>query len=275
MLGSALWFVVAFALLSAVLLDGAAAVGRATVHAAADHAVEAAARDAIADYQNALQVAIASSAAALSPTQPFAGTPPSLDRYASAIATVPNPLARTMPLDGENGLRFTVAYTVTPTTVAPPSCPQLDPGPASGGTDTIARLQCNAFVQESRMSLHVVVRVLDAAGAETLAQRDDDVTLRLFAEPPYSALAGRTDASALPAADAETAAPHEGDLAGDTISGASPQPSASPWPSGGTLIHVRYQCTDGAGRCANAAPPDPDADLRANVPWTNGNRPQP
>ncbi len=281
MLGTALWFVVAFGLLASVLLDGAAAFGRAGVQLAADRAVEAAARDALADYQNALQTAIGGSASALTPAQPFTGTTPSLDGYAAALATMPNPLARTLAVEGANGTTFTVAYTVTPTTLAAPSCPQLGAQPAPG-SDTIAWLQCSGFVQESRLSLHVVVQVLDAAGGETFAQRDTDVTLRLFAEPPYSAIVGRDDASAIePAAingsagATDGATPHEGDLGGDTVSGASPQPSASPWPSGGTLIHVRYQCVDGAGHCANAAPPDPDGDLRANVRWSNGNQPQP
>ena len=57
MLGPTLWFVVAIGLLAVALLDGAAAFGRAGVHAAADHAVEAALHDAVADYQNRLQMA--------------------------------------------------------------------------------------------------------------------------------------------------------------------------------------------------------------------------
>ena len=126
------------------------------------------------------------------------------------------------------------------------------------------------------MSLHVTVRVLDATGVQTIAQRGDDVTLRLFSEPPYSALVGRRDAAGDPAAGGTPAAPaHEGDLGGNTVSGASPAPGPSPWPAGGTLIHVRYECHDGAGNCAGAAPPDPDGALRAGSGWANGNRPPP
>jgi hypothetical protein len=272
-LGIALWFAVVFGLLAGVLLDGAAAFGRASVQAAADHAVDAAMRDAIADYQNALQSAIAAGTSALAPAQPFTGATPSLDGYATARASLPNPLQRTYAADGSGGVRFTVSYAVAPTTISLPACPQ--DGAASNGPDAIAWLQCNGFVQESRISLHVSVHVDDATGATTFAQRDADVTLRLFAQPPYSALSGANDESATAASDGGADAPHEGDLGGDTISGASPQPSASPWPAGGTLIHVRYQCVDGAGQCANAAPPDPDGDLRANVTWDNGNRPQP
>ncbi|MEA2689716.1 MAG: hypothetical protein QOD51_2323 [Candidatus Eremiobacteraeota bacterium] len=136
------------------------------------------------------------------------------------------------------------------------------------------------------MSLRVVVRVLDASGAAVLAQREQYVTLRLFGEPPYSAVTGRKDASASDPSSSDALAPpaHEGDVAGDTLSGstdgntlsgvsASPMPSA--WPAGGTVIHVRYECHDGAGSCANASPPDPDADLRTGTHWTNGNRPPP
>jgi hypothetical protein len=38
---------------------------------------------------------------------------------------------------------------------------------------------------------------------------------------------------------------------------------------------VQYECQDGAGQCANAAPPDPDAQLQPGTSWSDGNRPQP
>ncbi|HEX3465123.1 MAG TPA: hypothetical protein VHS78_13840 [Candidatus Elarobacter sp.] len=259
-----LWLAVAIGLFATVLLDAAAAFGRAGSHAAADHAIEGAAHDAVADYQNHLQAALAQSPR----------SDANADRYANAIATLPNPLERTYPADpASSGTRFTVGYDVYPTTVQAPSCGTSD----ASAPDTIAWLQCNRFVAESRISLRVVVRVLDPSGNATLAQREHFVTLRLFAEPPYSAVAGRKDASAADPANADALASpaHEGDLAGDTLSGSSPAPLASAWPAGGTLIHVRYECHDGAGSCANAAPPDPDADLRAGTTWSNGNRPAP
>ncbi len=260
MLGPTLWFVVVIGLLAVALMNGAAAFGRAGVHAAADHALEAALHDAVADYQNQLQ------SAGEHPAAPGAA----LER------TVPP------PANGGPGGGFTLAYTVAPTTVAAPGCSPAGVAPA-GGPDAIAWLQCGGFVRESRISLRVVVRVLDSAGVATLARREQYVTLRLFGEPPYSAVVGRKDASAADPAggDALAAAPHEGDVGGDTVSGASPPPLAGGapadggWPSGGTLIHVRYECHDGAGRCANAAPPDPDAaGLRAGTRWANGNQPK-
>ena len=258
MLGTTLWFVVVIGLVAVALTDGAAAFGRAGVHAAADHAVDAAMHDAVADYQNRLQAA------------------------GEQAQAPPAALERTVAPDtsAAGGARFTLAYTVTPTTLTAPACPQA--GADSSGPDTVAWLQCGGFVRESRMSLRVAVRVLDAAGGATLARREQYVTLRLFGEPPYSAVVGRKDASAGdPAgADALAAPAHEGDLGGGTVSGASPAPGASAapgqgaWPAGGTLIHVRYECRDGAGRCANAAPPDPDAGLRAGTRWADGNRPE-
>jgi len=272
-LGTALWLVVAMGLMAAMLLDAAAAFGRASVHAAADHAIEAAMHDAVADYQNRLQDALAHAA----PSRTIANA--SGADYASAIASLPNPLESTADASAQgagtsaDAPRFVLHYAVTPTTLAAPACAR----PAEyGGPDTIAWLQCNAFVGESRMSLRVRVQVLDSGGAAVLAQRDQFITLRLFAEPPYSAVAGRKDASAAdPSGPEALAAPaHEGDADGATVSGMPPQ-LASPWPAGGTLIHVRYECRDGAGSCANAAPPDPDADLRAGTRWSNGNRPPP
>ncbi|MDQ6941626.1 MAG: hypothetical protein M3169_03815 [Candidatus Eremiobacteraeota bacterium] len=261
MLGTTLWFVVVIGLVAVALMDGAAAFGRAGVHAAADHALDAAMHDAVADYQNRLQAA------------------------GEQTQTPATPLERTLPASADESTPgaagFTLAYVVTPTTLTAPAC--LQSGTPSTGPDTIAWLQCGGFVRESRMSLRVVVRVLDAAGNETLARREQYVTLRLFGEPPYSAVVGRKDASANDptAADALAAPAHEGDVGGDTVSGASPQPQASAtpagqssWPAGGTLIHVRYECHDGAGRCANAAPPDPDASLRPGTRWANGNRPE-
>jgi hypothetical protein len=261
-LGTTLWFVVVIGLVAVALMDGAAAFGRAGVQAAADHAIDAATHDAIAGYQNRLETA------------------------AGQGQTLASPLEGTSAVSGVSGTPgFTLAYTVTPTTLAAPDCAPVSPQAAvpSTGPDAIAWLQCGGFVRESRMSLRVDVRVLDAAGSQTLARRAQYVTLRLFGEPPYSAVVGRKDAGANDptAAGALEAPAHEGDVGGDTVSGATPPPQATvtpaagpPWPAGGTLIHVRYECHDGVGRCANAAPPDPDAGLRSGARWTNGNRPE-
>jgi len=259
-LGTTLWFVVVIGLVTVALMDGAASFGRAGVQAAADHAIDATMHDAVADYQNQLQAAGEHQSPALPLERTFVAP-----ANASTAGTAP---------------AFALAYTVTPTTLAAPACPQAGSAP-SAGPDTIAWLQCGGFVNESRMSLRVAVRVLDATGSETLARREQYVTLRLFGEPPYSAVVGRKDASAADPAGSEALVPpaHEGDLGGDTVSGASPPPASptpaaqSPWPAGGTLIHVRYECHDGAGSCANAAPPDPDAGLRPRTQWANGNRP--
>jgi hypothetical protein len=283
-LGTALWLVVAMGLLAAVLLDAAAAFGRASVHAGADHAIEAVMHDAVADYQNRLQYALAHDLPGNAGATASSAAGPN---YASAIESLPNPLQRTYASDATTSpsgasdappaaARFVLDYAVTPTTISAPACPRSGSA-ESGGPDAVAWLQCNGFVGESRMSLRVVVRVLDANGAAVLAQREQYVTLRLFGEPPYSAVAGRKDASAADPAnpDALASPAHEGDAGGDTVSGVPPAPLASPWPAGGTLIHVRYECRDGAGSCANASPPDPDADLRAGTHWANGNRPPP
>ena len=259
MLSTAMWLVVVIVLTAGVLLDAGASFGRAGLHAAAEHAIDAAMHDAVADYQNRLMHAVTQSG------------------YANAPAAIPQPLETTIPASdsGSPASRFTLAYTVAPTTLDPAACASSGAN-ASNGPDAIAWLQCGGFVQESRVSLHVTVRVLASDGVATLAERDQFVTLRLFAEPPYSAVVGRTDAGAPDPANADALAtsPHEGDVGGATIAGASPSATGA-HPAGGTLIHVRYECHDGAGSCANAAPPDPDASLRAAVRWWNGNHPAP
>jgi hypothetical protein len=273
LLGAALWFVVALGVTATLLLDAAAVAGRAGVQSAANRALEAAMHDAVADYQNQLASAMAPVADVLASPQPFAGVTPSLGNYAAALAAMPNPLTRTFAAAPATGPQFTLAYQVVPTTVAPPACATAVP---SSGPDAIAWLQCSGFVQESRLSLVVSVEVLDAVGAAVLARRDQGITLRLFAEPPYSAVVGRKDSGAddPTSGDALAQPAHEGDVGGDTVSGVPPV-AVSPWPAGGTLIHVRYWCDDGAGQCANAAPPDPDGNLRFGTRWANGNHPAP
>jgi hypothetical protein len=267
-LGTTLWFVVVMALMATVLMNGAAAFGRAGVQAAADHAVEAALHDALADYQNQLRPVLASESGA---TGALANQPlPTV-----SVTPAPHATGYGSPLDGNvtgnpNGAGFTVGYDVTPTTVVVPSCN----APAQNGADTVAWLQCHALVRESRASLRITVRVFDASGTQLLAQRGQTVTLRLFALPPYSAVVGRADGAAdsPTATDALSSPAHEGDVSSisdDASTGAGTVPAPSPWPQGGSLIHVRYQC-DG-GDCADAAPPDPDAALRAGARWTNGN----
>jgi hypothetical protein len=261
-LGTTLWFVVAIGVLCAAMLDAAALFGRASVSAAANRAVESATHDAIADFQNRLQVAIA-------PASP-SGTPPPID-YAAALAAIPNPLSARVASVARSTPAFSIAYSVVPTTLAAPMC---SPTAAGTGADTIAWLQCADVITESRLSLHIAVDVTDAAGG-LFAHRDAYVSLRLFAQPPYSALVGRKDSGADdPVGDDALAVPaHEGDIGGDTVSGETPAPATGP-PAGGTLIHVRYACSDGAGHCANATPPDPDDALRGGR-WTDGNAPAP
>ncbi|HTJ25550.1 MAG TPA: hypothetical protein VMA36_05225 [Candidatus Limnocylindria bacterium] len=271
MLGTTFVFVVVLALLAGVVLDGAAAFARAGIHAAADHVVDGAADDAVAAYQRQLASAIASDRAdqLLESGGTFTGTPAPVAMLSSPsappIATEPTP-----PPDPAAAPRFVVRYSVTPTTVAPPHCAPTD---ASSGHDTIGWLQCDGFVQESRMSLRVAVQVFDPAGSELIVQREENVALRLFAEPPYSAVTGRSESGADdPIGAYPTGAPHEGDVGGDTRSGGvQPPPAPSPYPSGGTLIHVQYACQPGTASCAQAAPPDPDLHLRANAGWTDGN----
>lgn len=278
MLGTTFAFIVILALVAGVMLDGAAAFGRAGIQAAAEHVIDGAADDAVAAYQRQLATAITSDHAelALLTNGTFTGTPAPV-AILSLPTAVPTQIATepTSPPDSSTVPRFVVRYTVTPTTLVSPQCPQSPTG-AGQATDTIGWLQCDGYIQESRMSLRVKIDVFDPSGHELIVQRDHYVTLRLFAQPPYSAVTGRTDGSAADAIGAyPTGAPHEGDAAGDTVSGPSPRPEPSPYPSGGTLIHVEYACQPGSASCALAAPPDPDQHLRSDARWTNGNLPEP
>lgn len=266
MLGTTLWFVLAIGLMAAVVLDGAATFARAGVHAAADHLVETGMHDAVAAYQRAFATAVAADPGvqALQAPGPFSGSPPPIAAFTRGITGV----AGTIDAPAGAAPSFTVTYAVTPTTIAPPSCAAA---PAPRG-DTIAWLQCNGFVAESRMSLRVTVAVRDAGGNELYVQRAQNVGLRLFAQYPYSAVVGREDAAADDPAGAPAAAAHEGDIGGGSVSGAAPSPWPSSRPRGGTLIHVEYACVAGAAYdCSQANPPDPDGDLHQDATWSDGN----
>jgi len=273
-LGTSLFLAAIVALLAGVLLDGAAGFARAAVHAAADHAMDGVARDAVAAYQVQLASAIADDPANASlhpagPNATFTGTPPPVVQLQSD-ASPPPALNATLSATATPGpgsdSAFTMVYAVTPTTLAAPAC-----APSGDAThDTIAWLQCDGHVQESRLSLRVTVQAYDPGGS-LIAQRQSYVTLRLFDEPPYTALSGRLDGAATDPLAQQTAEPiHEGDDGGDTIGG-DPGAEPSSYPAGGTLLHVRYQCVDGVGTCANSAPADPDSHLQPNSGWTNGN----
>ena len=205
MLGTTLWLIVAIGLLAAALLDAAAAFGRAR----RERGCRSRGRGGDAGCGGGLseRAAIGDRAPARRRANPLQRnrTPPirTADRGAGAL----QPGVRG---DADDPDRAGV---------------QPRAATAQNGPDTIAWLQCNGYVAESRVSLRVMVRVLDASGA-TLAQREQFVTLRLFAEPPYSAVVGRKDAAAgdPASADALAAPAHEGDLGGDTLSGRPPRP---------------------------------------------------
>ena len=155
---------------------------------------------------------------------------------------------------GDSPLRASVD--VLPTALSVPTC-----ATASSGPDTARDLQCSPFVQESRLSLTVMgdAGPADASGAiSALAHTRTIVTLRLFAQPPYSAVAG-----VKVAADPESV--HEGDTGGfGNAVGAFAHP-----PPDDTTIHVVYECVSGSGSCDTSLPLP--ADVPASAPWTNGN----
>lgn len=268
MLGATVVLVAVLTLTAATLLGGIASAARAGIHAAAEHAVAGAVDDALAAYRGALAARIAADPAALAlgGATPFTGTPAPVALLASAVAPPPALIVASTPAPSDVP-GFAVVATVTPTTLAPPRCPAS--GAAASGKDAIGWLQCDGYVQESRLSLRVVVAVRDASGT-LLVRREEDVALRLFAQPPYSAPVGRLDPAGRDPVAAGATLPHEGDAGGDTVSGASP-PQPSPYPAGGSLLHVAYACSAGSVDCALAAPPDPDAHLVPGAAWSDGN----
>jgi hypothetical protein len=243
--------VAVFAILAGSAVAGIAGLARAQTADAAKALMPAAIETALGAYQRALAATLAAQAgpppgaAALAPPAllpALAGRGPSTEqRYLFAVAG--SPLA--------------VAVDIVPTAQSVPVCGS----PGAAGPDRAVDLQCSPFVQESRLSLAVTTDAGPADGAgnvSALAHGRYAVTLRLFAQPPYSIVSGVKDAAA--ATDY-----HEGDTGG--WAGALPA-FATPGPDD-TTIHVIYRCTDGTGSCAASAPPPPDAP--ATLPWTDGN----
>jgi hypothetical protein len=155
------------AALADTLLQGAAALARASLH---ERAVAASREGFISGLQRAQQWLAENMESQTAP---------------STVA-VPSPYA-TCTIAGDATCAMTVTTTIsTPApTVAPTSstCP---------GTDCVVYLQNNAAIVESRFRVHVSSTVTGASG-DVYATRDDDVTFRTYLAPPYASLAGSID----------------------------------------------------------------------------------
>jgi hypothetical protein len=249
-LAQTLFLIAMLAILSASAAAGVAGAARAQAAAAARALIVPAVETALARYQHYVaatidtQIGAGPSAVTTAPaTIPAlnAQTPWSEQHYLEAPA-------------GPGALR--VAVDVVPTAQSAPSCTGGNAGP-----DAAVDVQCSAFVQESRLSLTLTSDAgpVDAGGVVSpLAHGRYTVTLRLFAQPPYAAVSGASDA-------ADPAAPHEGDNGGwGNALPAFGSPSA-----GDTTIHVVYACAAGTGSCTTSNPSPQDAPT--TLPWTNGN----
>lgn len=234
---------VLMAMVLVLALAGASEVaGYARARAASDAKAQIApaVEQAVAAYQRYVAQTIAAQVGA--PAGALAAAPAAIPALNAGTPWLEQRLA---PYQPDPAAGFSVATDVVPTAQTIPVCGSA----TNGGPDVEQNGQCSPFVQESRLSLAVATTVgpTDPSGnVIPLASGRLTVTLRLFGQPPYSAIVGAQDA--VTAAD-----PHEGDLGG----------------SGDTTIHVLYACQPGTGSCANSAPPSADRPL--TLPWTNGN----
>jgi len=141
-------------------------------------------------------------------------------------------------------------------TPLPPLCASSNDPCAFTSTATISLLrtdvtagneEANVYVSEGRLAAHISVAVTAADGT-VLAVRDNDVTLRTMASPPYVAIAGTRDATFDDVA--------AGNLLGDD--GGSPPATPNPCAAGpagssdDTVVRVAYKnaqtgaCIDGS-----------------------------
>jgi hypothetical protein len=250
MLAQTLFTMALLTLFAASAVTGVAGVARAQSANAAKALIVPGIETAVGRYQRDIAATIA---AQLAPSSGAAQAPP--DRIPALNGAFAwSEKAYREAAGGDSPLQ--VAIDIRPTAQMVPACAN-----ASAGPDIARALQCSPFVQESRLSLTVTSDAgpADANGAvSALAHNRTIVTLRLFAQPPYSAVAGIKDA-------ADPDGFHEGDGAGyGNALGTFAAPAADD-----TTIHVVYECVNGTGSCATSNPPP--ADAPTNVPWTNGN----
>lgn len=264
MLGPALYFIVVLGLAATVSVSGIAAAARTSLATMSERAVDAGVRHALARYQAAIEDSVVH--------DPAYGTTLGTQAAPEPIAALIDPAVVAAASFTETIGTLTLEETVTPTTLAAPSC-----GTPAAGADTAQGLQCDAWIQESRASLQIDVTVKTVDGTATLAQRHFLATARLFAVPPFSVVSGIKDAAALEPADGdlidETSAPHEDDTGGRNTNALAPDARYGALSDGAadTAFHVQYQCR--GANCDQPRPPAPD-DL-ADHTWSNGNAARP
>jgi hypothetical protein len=251
MLAQTIVLVALLAIFASSAVAQVAGMARAQTADAAKALMLPAIETALARYQGAIAATLGAQAGAV-PEGAALVAPVPLPALAG-----PGPWTEQHYLIAPPGVPLAAAVDVLPTAQSVPVCGAA----ANAGPDLAVDAQCSPFVQESRLSLAITTDVgpADGAGNVTpLAHGRYAVTLRLFAQPPYSIVSGVKDATAV--SDV-----HEGDTGGW---GGALSALASPAPDD-TTIHVVYRCADGTGSCAASNPPPPDAPF--SLPWTDGN----
>lgn len=254
MLAQTLVMLALVATFAAAAVAGIAGVARARTVETARALVAPAIESALAAYVQELGASIA--AQAPQPAGDGSAPPPAVATLNGETAFPARHYA-----EAADASPLAIAVDVTPESPSLPVCAAGVPG-TDTGPDLEVNGQCSPFVQESRLALEVVAQVGVADASGTVSPLADDrttVTLRLFAQPPYAAVAGIEDAVA-------STTPHEGDVDGY---GNAIGSFATPLPDGDTTIHVVYACTPALGDCKASQPPP--ADQPTSLPWTNGN----
>jgi hypothetical protein len=196
----------------------------------------------------------------------------------TGLWSAPDPSA----LNNLPSTKFTVGpYTVTDV-VVPKST--LGGNSTQAGYEQTPNDQFAAQVNESRASIQIGVTV--TVNSNVIAQRTSDVTLRLFAQGPFSAIAGvKEDPSADPASIGDSA--QEGDSGGDP-GNASAGPALSTNSNttvlpGDTRYHLLFACHGSNATDCGFSHPPPDQSVTATgksfgngtslqtLPWINRN----
>lgn len=265
MLAQTMFLVSVIAVFAATALAGIAGYTRAQLITSASAQIEPAVEEALAAYQRDVIGVTVGNSVMNATSGPSGGAPAVITALNGGVALP----GATYQTKAANGALFDIEIDVTATTAATPVCNAgVAVVPINTGADQEHEAQCSMFVQETRAAVTMEVQIGTIDGQNVIspiAHRRESATLRLFAQPPYSAVVGRKGG-------ATTTQPHEGDSGGYAASASS---FGSPVTSD-TTIHVIYKCNNATwdsqfapSDCSNSFPA-PQDNLQT-IPWSNGN----
>jgi hypothetical protein len=260
MLGPTLFLLTILLLTATVAISGIGAFARASIQNATTTVMQTALNHGIQSFQRSV-------AAQLGAGGPI--DPSNISSFGQAPVSqfLQNPRLIAPPAEVVEQLSsFSVTEDFVNSTAVEPACGTTVSDAST--PDTVVDAQCSNWVAETRMAGQIIITVRVQPGGPVIAQRTENMTFRLFADAPFTALVGLKDGDARDptVGDVNAVSPHEGDNGG--FGGPSSSLETGTAPTNDTTIHIRYECRNGGNPCPGA--PVPAGDNLKNLPWSNG-----